>query len=122
MTQTAKTQTAMVDTHAMLVDAGLTASQHMAYVAEYMTMRTVTARKAQRSYPVWTARCKSGYQFTGKDGKYHTCNRSASRGELLCSECASAQVVATERAVSLLARAMASLRTLRLNAPRYANV
>ena len=71
----------------MLAEAGLTASESIAFV-----------RFAHRP-PVWSARCKSGYQFHGR-----TCNRPASRGELLCSECATAQVIATVTPDSLLAR------------------
>lgn len=52
---------------------------------------------------VWTARCKSGYQYlvagtagtAGASGKlvYRECRRAAGRGHILCSECASAEVV-----------------------------
>jgi hypothetical protein len=42
----------------------------------------------------WTARCKSGYQFQRQGrGKWRSCQRFCSRGELLCSECATAEVV-----------------------------
>lgn len=36
----------------------------------------------------WTARCKSGFTFNGR-----ACRRACSRGELLCADCATAEVI-----------------------------
>jgi hypothetical protein len=76
-------------------------------------------------YPVWTARCRSGFEFPrivrGRV-RYHACKRSCSRGELLCAECATAQSVPVEARVSLLARVARSLRGVRVSAPSYAEV
>ena len=61
------------------------------------------------STSIWDARCKSGYEFpTGKRTRflgrpiYRTCNRSTARGELLCTECASAVVIPQETKPSVL--------------------
>lgn len=52
---------------------------------------------------IWTARCKSGYQFrSARTGKLATCNKVCSRGQLLCSDCHSAVVVPQVAQVSNL--------------------
>lgn len=79
------------------------------------TCMAVAAR--QRSRGQWAARCKSGYQFGG-----HTCNRFCKRGELLCSDCSTAEVVRTVRPDGVLARAVRSLRGLRVSSLSPAGV
>lgn len=46
-----------------------------------------------RSLPRWTARCKGGYQFRNRQGKWRCCQRFAGRGEIFCADCATAEVV-----------------------------
>ena len=58
--------------------------------------------------PVWTARCKSEYQFRVA-GKYQTCNRSCARGELICSECATAETVPSSRRELVIPAYVASI-------------
>jgi hypothetical protein len=100
------------DIWAMRVDAGLTASESIALyratdIAPICTSVTVTRTARRGEMPIWTARCKSGYTFPRKSdsGKvaYMVCKRVCARGELLCAECASAQVVPTDAPSSLLA-------------------
>lgn len=64
--------------------------------------------------PKWTARCKSGYQING-----HVCKRLCSRGQLLCSDCATAQVVHTVRPESLLSRMARNLAEVLIAGPLY---
>ena len=71
-----------------------------------------------RRYPVWTARCKSGYQFRNRQGKWRSCSRFTGRGEILCTECARAEVVPAEP--GRLERFTAALRGFALMAKRPA--
>jgi len=64
---------------------------------------------AKTNTPVWIARCKSGHElYRPADRKYHACKRLCSRGELLCSDCATAEVTGYLPRVGLLARAAAA--------------
>jgi hypothetical protein len=50
-----------------------------------------------RGLPTWTARCKGGYQFQRQGrGPWRTCQRFASRGEIFCADCATAEVIPAE--------------------------
>ena len=59
--------------------------------------RTYSLTQTHR--PIWSARCKSGFQFGPVDyagrptGKMRNCNRSCARGQLLCSDCLTAEVM-----------------------------
>jgi hypothetical protein len=56
---------------------------------------------------IWTARCKSGYEFNG-----HVCQQVTRRGALLCDDCLSAVVLPTVYRPSLLARAFTAVLAL----------
>jgi len=74
-------------------------------IADYSAQGAYVAR--EKSAPVWTARCKSEYEFNGR-----ACRRVTRRGALMCDECLSAQVVPALPRVGVLARiagAMAAL-------------
>jgi len=45
------------------------------------------------SKAIWTARCKSGFEYRRSDGKLHVCNKACGRGQLLCADCHDADVV-----------------------------
>jgi hypothetical protein len=57
--------------------------------------------------PVWTARCKSGYEYHGKP-----CRQATRRGALLCDGCLAAEVVPAPRQMSLLVRVAGALAAL----------
>ncbi len=51
-----------------------------------MSIQTLASARYQ-------ARCKSGYVMSSTG---HTCNRMASRGQLLCNDCATAVVIPSQ--------------------------
>jgi hypothetical protein len=53
---------------------------------------------------LWTARCKSGYEFNG-----HVCQQVTRRGALLCDSCLSAEIIPSAHRASLLVRAMSAV-------------
>jgi hypothetical protein len=53
---------------------------------------------------IWTARCKSGYEFNG-----HVCQQVTRRGALLCDECLSAEVIPSVRHAGMLARVLGAV-------------
>ena len=62
-----------------------------------------------RTRATYQARCKSGFEFRQKDGKYHVCKRISTRGMLYCADCLTAVPVAADMPASLLARVSGSL-------------
>lgn len=49
-------------------------------------------RRKEFRQTVWTARCKSGYQYRVA-GEWKTCSRVTGRGQLMCQDCKDAQVL-----------------------------
>jgi hypothetical protein len=53
---------------------------------------------------MWTARCKSGYEFNGK-----ACQHVTRRGALLCDSCLDAVVIPSVRHTGMLTRAIGAV-------------